>query len=145
MNFQLALFFLMLPSAVCFGANSYRVNSSTNQNITEHGVCKHVSNGSANDYFVPTKSAAEWLAFRNNPPASVNVTDCVAGFVNSSTAGASTGNLTIAVPSGTQADHVMVASVAARPNTLTITAPGGWTLVRNTNQANATASRMATY
>jgi MSHA biogenesis protein MshQ len=56
--------------------------------------------------------------------------------------------LTINVPAGTAAGHVMVASVAARPNGILIHPPAGWTLVREDIQTTGGAgnsSRMATY
>lgn len=44
------------------------------------------------------------------------------------------GGLTIAVPAGTQADDVMIASIVVRPANMLITPPAGWTLVRLINQ-----------
>ena len=53
--------------------------------------------------------------------------------------------LRINVPAGTVAGDVMVASIAAQPSTIVITAPTGWTPVRETAQVTANSSRMATY
>ncbi len=53
--------------------------------------------------------------------------------------------LRINVPAGTVAGDVMVASIAVQPSTIVITAPAGWTLVRNNTQAAGSSSRMATY
>ena len=39
----------------------------------------------------------------------------------------------------------MIAAIAFRPNTATITPPSGWTLIRRTDQSAATASSQATY
>jgi hypothetical protein len=39
----------------------------------------------------------------------------------------------------------MVASIAARPNTTTITAPSGWTLVRRTDNTSTNPNSLATY
>lgn len=50
--------------------------------------------------------------------------------------------LTIDKPAGTVPDDVMIASIAAQPQTVTITPPTGWTLVRRVD--NATSS-LATY
>ena len=59
-------------------AEKYQVNVSQTVEIDEHGVCKDVTNDSAAlDVFVPTKTAAEWEAFRNNPPTGVSLADCV--------------------------------------------------------------------
>lgn len=58
-----------------------------------------------------------------------------------------TSGLSVAVPSGTQSGDVMVAAIGVRPSSTTITAPAGWTLLRNVVQpANGTASNtMSTY
>ena len=53
--------------------------------------------------------------------------------------------LRINVPAGTVAGDVMVASITVQPSTLVITAPAGWTLVRDNAQAAGSSSRMATY
>jgi peptidase C25-like protein len=68
-------------------------------------------------------------------------------FRAAASAGAASGvlTLTISKPAGTAQNDVMVASIAVRPNTATITAPAGWTLIRRTNQAATTANSMATY
>src|SRR5574338_1299132 len=47
-------------------------------------------------------------------------------------AGSPSGSLTIATPAGTTTGDVMVASIAVQPDTATITAPVGWTLIRRT-------------
>ncbi len=49
---------------------------------------------------------------------------------------ASAGTLTITKPAGTVANDVMIASIGFRPNTATITAPAGWTLVRRIDNAS---------
>src|SRR5438876_4076296 len=51
----------------------------------------------------------------------------------------------IAKPSGTVAGDVMIASISVKPNTATITAPAGWTLVRRMDNATAQASSLAIY
>jgi hypothetical protein len=48
-------------------------------------------------------------------------------------------------PSGTTADDVMIAAIAVRPETGTITAPSGWTLIRRTNNANLNENSLALY
>lgn len=53
--------------------------------------------------------------------------------------------LTIPVPAGTVAGDFMIASVGFRPNTLTATAPAGWTLLRRTNNAAGSANSLAVY
>ena len=56
-----------------------------------------------------------------------------------------TGALTIAKPTGTVQNDVMIASIAVRPSTVTITPPSGWTAVRRMDNANATANSLAVY
>jgi hypothetical protein len=53
--------------------------------------------------------------------------------------------LTITKPSGTLQNDVMIASIAVRPETVTITPPSGWTLVRRMNNTSATQSALAVY
>ncbi|HEU5284419.1 MAG TPA: DUF6701 domain-containing protein [Burkholderiales bacterium] len=58
---------------------------------------------------------------------------------------AAAGGLTIPTPAGTLAGDVMIASIAVRPSGTAITAPAGWTLVRQTVQANGDSNVLATY
>lgn len=53
--------------------------------------------------------------------------------------------LTISVPAGTLQNDVMVAAIAARPNTVTVTPPAGWTALPRIDQATATASSLLIY
>ncbi len=73
-------------------------------------------------------TATSWIYFR--APAS---------------AGVASGNLVINKPSGTVTNDTMIASIAVRPNTATITAPGGWTLVRRMDNSNANDNSLAVY
>ncbi|HZP48857.1 MAG TPA: C25 family cysteine peptidase [Vicinamibacterales bacterium] len=66
-------------------------------------------------------------------------------FRAAASAGAASGNVTINVPAGTQANDVMLAAIGINANTPTVTAPGGWTLVRQTNNTNNTANALAIY
>jgi VCBS repeat-containing protein len=68
-------------------------------------------------------------------------------FRSASEAGVTTGvtSLVISKPSGTIAGDTMIAAIVVRPNTATITAPSGWTLIRRQDQANSTASSQAMY
>jgi hypothetical protein len=58
------ILFAMLMIGIVYAAESYRVNSGTQVTIDEWGVCKKVTNNNALAIFVPTKTAAEWTAFR---------------------------------------------------------------------------------
>ena len=75
-----------------------------------------------------------------NPASAATIT-----FRSARSAGASSGTLTITKPTGTIAGDVMIASISVRPNTATITAPSGWTLVRRVNNSNSTANSLAIY
>jgi hypothetical protein len=56
-----------------------------------------------------------------------------------------TGALSIAKPAGTVTDDVMIASIAVRPHTVTLTPPAGWTLVRRLDNSNASSNSLAVY
>jgi len=58
---------------------------------------------------------------------------------------ATSGDLVINKPAGTTTNDVMITSIAIRPNTATITAPSGWSLIRRVDNANPTVSSLATY
>lgn len=51
--------------------------------INAHGVCKIVRNNRAQAVFVPTKLAAQWTSFINNPLPSMTVTNCCSSFTYS--------------------------------------------------------------
>ena len=73
------------------------------------------------------------------PPSTIS-------FRAAASAGASAGlSLTIDKPSGTVAGDVMIASIAVRPNTATMTAPAGWKLVRRIDNGNENANSLAVY
>ncbi|MCG8324641.1 MAG: LamG domain-containing protein [Thiotrichales bacterium] len=61
--------------------------------------------------------------------------------------GVASGTLTVNVPAATQQDDVMIAFITWRSSTPTVTAPAGWTLIRETTQAagGATSNRLASY
>ncbi|MBX3463410.1 MAG: Ig-like domain-containing protein [Planctomycetes bacterium] len=65
------------------------------------------------------------------------------GLRASSSAGASSGvlSLVVSTPSGTAAGDVLLAAVAVRPASVSVTAPAGWTQIRrsNNNATNANA------
>ncbi|WP_127999454.1 DUF6701 domain-containing protein [Piscinibacter defluvii] len=46
------------------------------------------------------------------------------------------GALTITRPAGVTAGQALIASIAARPRSMTVTVPAGWTLMTSTNQTN---------
>jgi hypothetical protein len=54
-------------------------------------------------------------------------------------------SLTIATPAGTGAGEVLLAAITVRPSTAVITAPGGWTLVRRSNNPPPNPSSLLIY
>ncbi len=76
----LAVLFLAIPLTV-FAINTvstgFQVGSS-NVKIDAHGTCKQVRSTSGT-LFVPTKSSAEWSAFRSNKPSGVTLSSCYVG------------------------------------------------------------------
>jgi outer membrane protein assembly factor BamB len=57
----------------------------------------------------------------------------------------SAGSITINVPSGTAKGDVMIAAIAVRPYTVTITPPAGFTLVDRQSNANGSTNALAVY
>lgn len=57
-----------------------------------------------------------------------------------SSAGVSSGSLTLSKPAGTAVNDVMVATVAVRPRTTSISTPSGWTVLRDTLSTNSDAA-----
>jgi uncharacterized repeat protein (TIGR01451 family) len=68
-------------------------------------------------------------------------------FRSSAAGSAATGvlSLTINKPAGTVTGDVMIAAIAVRPSTATITVPAGWILIRRTNQGATNDNSQATY
>jgi outer membrane protein assembly factor BamB len=54
-------------------------------------------------------------------------------------------SITINKPTGTAKGDVLIASIAVRPSTATITAPAGWTLVNRQNNGGGNANSLAVY
>jgi uncharacterized protein YjdB len=64
-----------------------------------------------------------------------------------SSAGAASGvlGLTVATPTGSVTDDVLLAAIAVRPNTAVVTPPTGWTLVRRIDNAAGAANSLLVY
>lgn len=77
MKFFMALVFLAI-SVMVDAATYYRVNDGTTQEVDEFSICQDVDNNSGQDILIPTKTAAEWAAFRSFPPAGVTLSSCAA-------------------------------------------------------------------
>lgn len=69
---------LILAAPAAFAADSYQVNHGATATITEHGVCRQVTNSHASGLaiFVPTKTSTEWASFYTNTPAGVTAPAC---------------------------------------------------------------------
>ncbi len=66
-------------------------------------------------------------------------------FLGMGSATVTSGNLTINKPTGTVQNNIMIAAIAVRPDTATITAPSGWTLVRKDTNSSAIPDQINTY
>ena len=56
---------------------AYKIGKSKrSENITAHGVCKKVNGPNDKDYFIPTRTSAEWEAFRRHLPSGMSLGDC---------------------------------------------------------------------
>lgn len=62
-----------------------------------------------------------------------------------SAAGGTNANITINKPSGAIQNDVLIASIAFRPETLTVTPPPGWSLVRRQENANTQGNAVGVY
>jgi hypothetical protein len=58
----------------CGTGKCWRLNNGASQNISEHSVCKFITNNSGKDVFIPVQTSAEWTAFWNNAPAGLALT-----------------------------------------------------------------------
>jgi hypothetical protein len=99
-------------------------------NITFRSVSSGVSGG---------------ITFRGS--ATTGITSLAPVYRSTASASAASGvlTLTIAIPGGTVENDVMVAAIGVSANAPTITAPDGWTLVRQLNNTNANANSLAIY
>jgi len=62
-------------------AYGLRLNEGTARTpIDVHGLCRYTDNSSTDDFFVPFKSAVEWLAFLDAPVPGVTKTHCARPF-----------------------------------------------------------------
>src|SRR5258705_435273 len=77
--------------------------------------------------------------------ASTGASEAAVAHRSSSSVTVATGNAMINKPAGTVNGDVMVAAVAVRPNTVSITPPTGWTLIQRVDNPNASSSSIALY
>ncbi len=82
----ISVFAILFFGAVVFAElytsyqEGYRLNRSTNMDVLiyDGATCKKMTNSSGNDYFIPTRTSGEWLAFQNAAPSlGVDIQACV--------------------------------------------------------------------
>jgi len=73
----LILIFVGVVFAIDTTSTGFRLNKNTIMQVVSPSYCYQATNtGSANDYFVPTKTNAELLSFVNNKPGDVTSATC---------------------------------------------------------------------
>ena len=87
-----------------------------------------------------TKSISNWSLSGGNTDENFGVI-----FALKPGGGPASGGLAINVPTGTLANDVMIASVSTAPDTIAITPPAGWTLIRQVTQSNTNSSKLSSY
>ncbi len=142
---------ITIPGITTLAANSWIVALAGSSRATSHstpaGMTERYDQNSAGGINGATVSqstqliAAAGAVAAKTSTVSAGATSNIGHIVALRPAGA----LTIAVPAGTAAGHVMIATVAVRPSASAITVPAGWTLVRETVQGGGATLRMATY
>lgn len=78
-KFLLILCLISLSSNISFPLGTQNTGFQTTssfQEIDVHSNCRQVKHSSSDSFFVPTKSAYEWLQFYTNTPSSVNIDNC---------------------------------------------------------------------
>jgi hypothetical protein len=124
-------------------SSSSAFSAQTNANLT--GITERTDAGTSSNN---GGGFAVWDGVKATAGATGNTTATVTSSINAFLTVAlrpGTTSLTIAQPSGTIQDDVMIASVAVTPSTTTITPPAGWTLVRRTDNGSATTNSLAVY
>ncbi|HEY7172610.1 MAG TPA: C25 family cysteine peptidase [Vicinamibacterales bacterium] len=127
---DLGWFVVQFDGGSPFKVGSFQTSTATGAQTIAHGLGQ-----------VP-KALILWTEGRTDQAFSTSTS---IAFRSAAAGGGASGNLTITKPAGTALNDVMVAAVGVRPNTVTITPPAGWTLLRRTNNANPTAHSLAIY
>jgi len=72
----IVLLIIIFLSLLVLAADYYKLFNGLVLEITEHVVCKKVANNCGVAIFIPTKTSAEWSAFRTYHPVCAALTDC---------------------------------------------------------------------
>lgn len=76
----LGIIFFILSPFVVWWINTIATWFKTTTSVKEvdaHWICKGVKHTWSQAYFVPSKTASEWTAFRNNKPSDTALSECV--------------------------------------------------------------------
>lgn len=85
----IASILLLCAPCIALAVDSYTIVNGATSDITEHTVCKQVTNNHASglSIFVPTMTSPEWSSFYGSPPPGVTVVACLAACAGSSYGG----------------------------------------------------------
>ncbi|MCK5944553.1 MAG: Ig-like domain-containing protein, partial [Planctomycetes bacterium] len=128
-----------LTTTVTWSSSATSVATISNASSSE-GVATGVSIGSTTITAIdPSTSISD--------TATLNVTAPGIALRGASSAGQGSGvtTLTLTTPTETVAGDVMVAAIAIRPYTASITTPSGWTLVRRSDASGGASNSLAVY
>jgi len=117
--------------------------------VTPRTTTAYTDQPAAGTYYYVTRSFYQnWESVNSNEASdTVSAASAPVSFRAAASAGAPSDTLTLTIskPAGAVLCDVMIASIAVRPDTATITPPAGWTLVRRVDNASATANSLAVY
>jgi len=114
--------------------------------VTPRTTTSYVDSPTPGTYYYVVRAYYQSWESANGNEASASIAGITfRGPASAASAPSGTLSLTINRPSGTSVGDVMIASIAVRPNTASITEPVGWTLVRRTDNASANANSLAVY
>ena len=77
--FPFIILIIISISGIVFAINTINTWYQTitvNQIVDAHGICQQVRHTWSKSYFIPTKTSAEWSAFRSNKPEDVILSPC---------------------------------------------------------------------
>jgi|SRR3989344_4220629 len=78
--FAIALTLLLLGTGgAVYALESHVIFTGTWDDITEHGICRRVSNPSGPQTWTPTLYAQEWGSFIGDPPPNISIGPCPSG------------------------------------------------------------------